>query len=72
MKANTNNIRNDFEATASVLIEVDPYSHSNKTGGNTRTATNQAVVIHELTCAGILVKILRNFLIIRKMSLKTG
>ena len=32
-------MRNDFEAAASALIEVDPYHCSNKTGGNPRTAT---------------------------------
>ena len=36
-------MRNDFEAAASALIEVDPYRRSNKTGGNPRTATVSAI-----------------------------
>ena len=36
-------MRNDFEAAASALIEVDPYRCSNKTSGNPRTATVSAI-----------------------------
>ena len=41
--ANTNNMRNDFEAAASALIEVDPYRWSNKTGHDPRTANISAI-----------------------------
>ena len=36
-------MRNDFEAAASALIEVDPYRRSNKTGHNPRTANVSAI-----------------------------
>ena len=39
VRANTNNMRNDFEAAASALIEVDPYRKSQRSGaGNGRGA----------------------------------
>ena len=44
VRANTNNMRNDFEAAASALIEVDPYRRSQRTPTNTgRTATISAI-----------------------------
>jgi hypothetical protein len=42
IRANTNNMREDFEAAASALIEVDPYCRSNKVG-NPRDATVSAI-----------------------------
>ena len=42
IRANTNNMRNDFELAASALIEVDPYRRGNKTGFN-RTANVSAI-----------------------------
>ena len=41
IRANTNNMRNDFEAAASSLIEVDPYKRSQKS--TPRTATVSAI-----------------------------
>ena len=43
IRANTNNMRNDFEAAASALIEVDPYKRSNKSTSNTREASINAI-----------------------------
>jgi hypothetical protein len=43
VRANTNNMREDFEAAASSLIEVDPYRRSNKQGGNPRNANVSAI-----------------------------
>ena len=34
VRANTSNMRNDFEAAASSLIKVDPYKRANRGGGN--------------------------------------
>ena len=42
-RANTNNMRNDFEASASALIEVDPYKRSQRTGAPTRNANVSAL-----------------------------
>ena len=41
IRANTNNMRNDFEAAASSLIEVDPYKRSQRS--TPRTATVSAI-----------------------------
>ena len=41
IRANTNNMRSDFEAAASSLIEVDPYKRSMRS--NPRTATVSAI-----------------------------
>jgi hypothetical protein len=43
VRANTNNMREDFEAAASALIEVDPYRRSNRTGGSPRDANVSAI-----------------------------
>ena len=44
VRANTNNMRNDFEAAASALIEVDPYRKSQRNGtGNGRGAQISAI-----------------------------
>ena len=44
VRANTNNMRNDFEAAASALIEVDPYRKSQRSGaGNGRGAQIAAI-----------------------------
>lgn len=43
IRANTNNMRVDFEAAASSLIEVDPYRRSNKSGGPPRAANISAI-----------------------------
>ena len=43
VRANTNNMRNDFEAAASTLIEVDPYRKSQRSGGGGRNATIAAI-----------------------------
>ena len=43
IRANTNNMRNDFEAAASALIEVDPFRRSNKAGGTPRMANVSAI-----------------------------
>ena len=43
VRANTNNMREDFEAAASTLIEVDPYRRSNKSGATPRTANISAI-----------------------------
>ena len=40
VRANTNNMRNDFEMAASALIEVDPYKRSQRVGGPTPKAAN--------------------------------
>ena len=42
VRANTNNMRNDFELAAGALIEVDPYCRTNK-GGNPCTANVSAI-----------------------------
>ena len=42
VRANTNNMRNYFEAAASALIEVDPYRRS-QCGNDTKTATVSAI-----------------------------
>jgi hypothetical protein len=38
IRANTNNMRNDFEVAASALIEVDPYKRSQRMPGNPKEA----------------------------------
>ena len=43
VRANTNNMRNDFELAASALIEVDPYRRGNKSGTAPRTANVSAI-----------------------------
>ena len=43
VRANTNNMRHDFEAAASALIEVDPFKRGNKSGGTQRTANISAI-----------------------------
>jgi hypothetical protein len=45
VRANTNNMRKDFEAAASALIEVDPYRKSQRSGGsgNSRGAQVSAI-----------------------------
>lgn len=43
IRANTNNMRNDFELASSALIEVDPYKRSSKSGGNQREASINAI-----------------------------
>ena len=44
VRANTNNMRSDFEAAASSLIEVDPYHRSSRNNPNTgRTANVSAI-----------------------------
>ena len=43
IRANTNNMRNDFEAAAAALIEVDPYKRSSKGGGNPREASINSI-----------------------------
>ena len=43
VRANTNNMRNDFEAAASALIEVDPYKRSQKTTTGPREANISAI-----------------------------
>ena len=43
IRANTNNMRNDFEKAASSLIEVDPYKRANKGGGNPRQGNISAL-----------------------------
>ncbi len=43
VRANTNNMRNDFESAASAMIEVDPYKRSNKSNANQRTANISAI-----------------------------
>ena len=42
VRANTNNMRNDLEAAASTLIEVDPYRRSQR-GNDTKTDTVSAI-----------------------------
>ena len=37
VRANTNNMRHDFEVAASALIEVDPYRKSQRSGGGGHT-----------------------------------
>ena len=44
VRANTNNMRHNFEATASTLIEVDPYKMSQKLPSGLRRKTNMYVV----------------------------
>ena len=41
VRANTNNMRNDFEGAANILIEIDPYRRSTRT--NTRDANVSAI-----------------------------
>ena len=71
-------MRNDFEAVASALIEVDPYRRSNKSGGTPRTVNVSAIDFSAgrgktgVISAGIRVKILRNSLMTRKMSSGSG
>ena len=43
VRANTNNMRNDFEAAASTLIEVDPYRKSQRNGTGKGGATIAAI-----------------------------
>ena len=43
VRANTNNMRHDFEVAASALIEVDPYRKSQRSGGGGRTAQVSAI-----------------------------
>jgi hypothetical protein len=43
IRANTNNMREDFESAASTLIEVDPYKRSNKSGTTPRNANISAI-----------------------------
>ena len=43
IRANTNEMRSNFEAAASTLIEVDPYRRSHKTTTSERTATIAAI-----------------------------
>ena len=41
VRANTNNMRNDFEGAANILIEIEPYRRSTRT--NTRDANVSAI-----------------------------
>ena len=43
VRANTNNMRNDFEMAASALIEVDPYRKGQRGNNNNRTANVSAI-----------------------------
>jgi hypothetical protein len=43
IRANTNNMRENFELAASTLIEVDPYRRSQKSGGNPRQASVSSI-----------------------------
>ena len=43
IRANTNNMRNDFECAASALIEVDPYKRSQRPGPGAKTANVSAI-----------------------------
>ncbi len=43
VRANTNNMRNDFEVAASALIEIDPYRKSQRGGGGNRNAQISAI-----------------------------
>ena len=46
IRADTNNMRSNFELSASSLIEVDPYKRSNRGGQNNRQANISAIDFH--------------------------
>lgn len=43
IRANTNNMRNDFESAASALIEVDPYKRSQRVPGTPKAANVSSI-----------------------------
>ena len=50
IRANTNNMCNDFELVASTLIEVYLYCHGNKIGGNTNFTANVSAIDFSAGC----------------------
>ena len=77
VRSNTNNMRKDFEATCSSLIEVDPYRRTSRgTGRNAdmcRLLISRLAVDHlELTSDDILKKNMLRSLKIKRMSSGIG